>query len=157
MRGQTMIEQKIWKWTGIVLFFFIYSLSFFFSTEAFSQQAGINPPAVPEQKKLTLVDAAMCEGVVGHKPWNRSVAISASVGQVFCFTSFDPVPENTYIYHTWYSRDNPIYKIKLALNTPRWSTFSKIRLRPSDKDLWRVEISDREGKIIAVLRFSIVE
>jgi len=157
MRGQTMIEVKTWKWMGIALFFPVFLSLFFFPPEAFSQEAGKNPPAVPEQKKLTLVDAAMCEGIREHNPWNRSVAISASGGQACCFTSFDPVPENTFIYHKWYLREKLIYKIKLTLNTPRWSTFSKIRLRSSDKGPWRVEISDREGKILAVLRFSIVE
>jgi hypothetical protein len=157
MRGRTMIEVKTWKWIGVALLLSLFFFFFSFPPEAFSQKAETKPPAAPEQKKLTLVDAEMCEGVTEHGPLNRSVAISASLGQAWCFTSFDPVPEDTYIYHKWFLREKLIYKIRLTLATPRWSTFSRIRLRSSDKGPWRVEISDREGKILAVLRFSIVE
>lgn len=50
-----------------------------------------------ESKKLTLVRAVMCEGIQDFKPWNQAVVFSISIGKVSCFTSFDPVPETTYI------------------------------------------------------------
>jgi len=38
-----------------------------------------------------------------------------------------------------------------------WSTYSQIQLRETDKGPWRVEISDQNGKVFDVLRFSITD
>ena len=46
---------------------------------------------------------------------------------------------------------------KLTLNPPKWSSFSSIQLRESDKGPWRVEINNENGDILKVLRFSITE
>jgi hypothetical protein len=47
--------------------------------------------------------------------------------------------------------------VKLSLKTPRWSTFSRMRLRNGEKGPWRVEITDEEGNILGVLRFSVTD
>ncbi|MCD4787302.1 MAG: DUF2914 domain-containing protein, partial [Desulfobacterales bacterium] len=110
-----------------------------------------------ESKKLTLVRAVMCEGIQDFKPWNQAVVFSITIGKVSCFTSFDPVPETTYIYHNWYYRESLSKRMKLFLQPPIWSTFSSIQFREADKGLWRVEITDPEGNIFHVLRFSITD
>ena len=107
--------------------------------------------------KLTLTSAAMCEDVQERLPLYEGVVFSIGIGKVFCYTLFDPVPEKTVITHNWYNRDNLSTKIKLPLQTPRWTTYSAIQLRESDKGPWRVEITDSEGRILQVLRFSVTE
>jgi hypothetical protein len=75
----------------------------------------------------------------------------------YCFTTFDPVPEKTVIYHKWYFRDKLRARVKLSLKTPRWSTFSRIVLRNGEKGPWRVEIADEEENIFGILRFSVTD
>ncbi|HKI48263.1 MAG TPA: DUF2914 domain-containing protein, partial [Desulfobacteria bacterium] len=87
----------------------------------------------------------------------ETIIFSAEHGSVFCFTAFDPVPEKTVIYHHWFKRDQPEREIKLTLKTPKWSSFSKIKIRNVDVGPWRVEILDSEGKILKILRFSVTE
>ncbi len=108
-------------------------------------------------KTLTLAQAVMCEGIQDFSPKNPAVVFSIAMGKVSCFTLFDPVPEKTFIYHNWFHRDKPSNRKKLSLNPPRWSTYSSIQLRETDKGPWRVEISDQRGKILHVLRFSITD
>ncbi len=117
------------------------------------------PPSEPEDKPplLTLADAAMCEKVQNLTPTNSAIVFSASMGQVYCFTRFDPVPKDTFIYHRWYHADDLSTQIRLKLHAPSWSTFSTIQLRENDKGPWRVEISDQQGRIFSVLRFSITD
>lgn len=121
------------------------------------------PVAAQEQKPedgppvLTLVSSAMCEGVQGLTPQNPAVVFSIDLGKVSCFTRFDPVPEKTFIYHSWFREDKLITIVRLALQPPRWSTVSSVQLRQADKGPWRVEVHDREGKIFSVLRFSITD
>lgn len=114
-------------------------------------------PAAAASPQLTLVSAAVCESVKELSPQHSAIVFSIDAGKVSCFSFFDPVPQKIYIYHNWYYRDKPTAKIKLALKSPRWSTFSTIQLRESDIGPWRVEITDQEDKVISVLRFSVTE
>jgi hypothetical protein len=105
--------------------------------------------------KLTLLRAAICEKIKDFAPDNQAVVFSVKIGKIFCFTHFDPVPEKSDIYHSWYYRDKLITKQKLSLRPPRWSTYSSIQLREYDKGPWRVTITDQANKTLGVLRFSI--
>lgn len=104
-----------------------------------------------------LTTALMCEDVRDRQPIDEGVVFSIGTGKVCCYNVFDPVPDTTYIMHNWYNRDNLSTKIKLMLQPPRWTTYSTIQLRETDKGPWRVEITDAQGRLIQVLRFSVTE
>lgn len=87
-------------------------------------------------KQLNLVDAVMCEGVRDLAPVNNSAVFSIASGKVSCFSSFDPVPRQTFIYHLWYHRGELSTKKKLFLKPPSWSTYSSIQLREADRGPW---------------------
>jgi len=106
---------------------------------------------------LTLGKILLCEEIQEGAPINQAVVFSSTVGKVFCYTAFDSVPSKTHIYHTWYLRDRASTKTRLLLGPPRWSTYSSIQLRESDKGPWRVEITDKEGKILGTIRFSVTD
>lgn len=108
-------------------------------------------------KALALVQAVMCEGIKDYRPLNPAIVFSVNIEKVSCFTSFDAVRQRTFIYQEWFHRDRLNTKRKLFLQPPRWSTFSSIQLRETDKGPWRVEITDEQGHILHVLRFSITD
>jgi len=110
------------------------------------------PPA-----KLTLTHAVVCETIEESAPQNQAVVFSTAIGKVYCFTLFDPVPEKTVIFHSWYHQDTLSTKRKLSLRPPRWGTYSSIQLREADKGAWRVEVTDQNGRILQTLRFSITD
>jgi hypothetical protein len=104
-----------------------------------------------------LVQAQMCEDLQERIPQNVTTVFSIERRKAICFTSFDPVPGKTVIYHHWFHRDRPSARIKLSLKPPRWSTYSSIQFRAQDVGPWRVEITDSKGHIFHILRFSITE
>ncbi len=106
---------------------------------------------------IVLVQAEMCEDIQELTPQNTTTVFSIERRKAVCFTSFDPVPFETEIYHHWFHRDRPSARIKLALQPPRWSTYSSIQLRAEDLGPWRVEVTDAKGRIFRILRFSITE
>ena len=136
--------------------FVLLCLDFFSSSQAIPRDLE-STSFTPADKKLTLVEATMCEGIKEYIPQNEAIAFSVTIGKVSCFTSFDPVPEKTVIYHDWFHRDEFSTRIKLSLQPPCWSTFSSIQLREADKGPWRVEVIDHEGNIFSVLRFSVTD
>jgi len=114
-------------------------------------------PAPAQEPKMVLTRAVMCETIEKFKPVNPAVVFPISQGEVFCFSSFDPVRAKTHIFHKWYKQDKLIFNMKLTLSPPKWSSFSRIQIRDADKGPWRVEIVDETGKILKTLRFSMSE
>jgi hypothetical protein len=110
---------------------------------------------VPRGAKLT--QSLMCEEIKNGSPVNQAVIFSISNQKVNCFTAFDPVPKDTFIYHSWFRKDHLSTQQKLVLKSPRWNTFSSIHLRESDIGPWRVEITASDGRILDILRFSVTE
>ncbi len=99
----------------------------------------------------------MCETIERYTPVNEAVVFSIDLGRLSCYTTFDPVPEQTIIYHKWYHRGVLISSKRLTINPPRWSSFTSMQLRATDKGPWQVEVTDADGKIYRTLRFSITD
>jgi hypothetical protein len=112
---------------------------------------------VADADQLKLSEAVMCEEIFSNAPKNPTVVFSVSKENAVSYTLFDPVPQKTVIYHNWYHRDVPNAKIRLELQPPRWSTYSSIQLRETDIGPWRVDITDENGNIFGVLRFSVTD
>jgi hypothetical protein len=119
------------------------------------EQAAPLPAA--DEPKLKLIKAVMGEKVENLVPVKSAIAFSVGIGQVYCYTSFDPVPQPTVIYHRWFHREDLSTQTRLRLYPPKWATYSVIQLRETDKGPWRVEITDHNGRILDVLRFSITD
>ena len=107
--------------------------------------------------RLHLSEAVICESLDNFKPLNPSAVFSVQMGSVMCFTAFDRVPTQTSIYHDWIRQDKLIFRKKLVLKPPSWSSVSSIQLREADKGPWRVEIRDNDGNLLRTLRFSITD
>lgn len=106
---------------------------------------------------LKLGQAVVCEEIRDYMPHNKAVVFGLGVARVYCFTSFETVPDETVIYHNWYRRDRLITTKRLSLKPPQWSTYSSIQLREADKGPWRVEIRDENNQLFQTVRFSIVD
>ena len=114
--------------------------------------APLNPDA-----KLVLVQALVSEDIKEGIPQAASLAFSISAGKVYCYTLFDGISDDTFIFHHWIFRDRPSARIRLTLRAPRWATYSSIQLREADRGPWRVEIVDAGGRILKTLRFSVTD
>lgn len=114
-------------------------------------------PGEPASRGLRLSQAVMGEKVENLLPVRPAIAFSVGIGQVYCFTAFDPVPQPSVVFHRWFHRDELSTQTRLRLYPPKWSTYSVIQLRETDKGPWRVEISDQDGHVLEVLRFSITD
>jgi len=130
---------------GLLIFVALMLLS---ATDSYSEQ----PKA-----RIVLKQAVMCESIENSRPVTPSVVFSISQGEIFCFSDFDPVFEKTYIFHKWYYKDKLISTMKLVLNPPKWSSFSRIQIRYEDRGPWRVEILDVDDTLLQTLRFSMAD
>ncbi len=109
------------------------------------------------KSSLKLDKAAMCEGIADFAPVNPGIAFSVTVGKLICYTQFSGIEGDTSVLHKWYRRDELVTTKILMLKSPRWSTYSSIQLRESDRGPWRVDIVDADNRVLDVLRFSVTE
>jgi hypothetical protein len=123
---------------------------------AYSEDEGREVKAEPA-KVLKLGRAVMCEDIKDYMPYNPAVVFSLEIGKVYCFSSFDVVPDKIYITHDWYRQDRLVTTKRLLLQPPDWSTYSSIQLREADKGPWRVELRDQNQELLRVVRFSITD
>ena len=144
------------KYNLHIFIFVMISCNLFLASHGLPQN-NQDPPITRGSNEPVLDDAVMCEEIRDLTPKNPAVIFSIQIGQVSCFTSFDPVPKKTFIFHKWFHKDKPSTKKKLTLQPPRWATYSTIQLRETDKGPWRVEITDQQGNIFHTVRFTITD
>jgi hypothetical protein len=139
----------------------IYTIFLLLLTVMPGMAIGQSPPeeqlVTVEIKKLALGATATCEMVKNGLPINKAAVFSSALKKVYCYTNFTSVPEKVFTFHNWYLRDRLKASIKLVLRPTRWSTYSAMELRSSDRGPWRVEVTDEEGTVLETLRFSIIE
>jgi hypothetical protein len=140
-------------------YFFIFILLFIGLPNDTSAQDPKKDNSLQQNKtqSIEIVKAVMCGQIKNGKPFDEAVIFSKTIGEVVCFTDFNSIQESALIYHRWFFRDMLNRTTKLTVNPPRWSTYSSIHVRDSDKGPWHVEITDEQGNILQILRFSIVE
>ncbi|MBI4774526.1 MAG: DUF2914 domain-containing protein [Deltaproteobacteria bacterium] len=141
----------------VFLFWISIVLQLTFSLSSALSQGLFGEEEISSAKGPTLERAVLCKELTGCIPKNKAVIFSISYGKVICLTEFDRVPEYTTVLHKWFRKDILVTSIKLALEPPRWSTFSSIELRSADKGPWRVDVVDETGKVLAALRFSVTD
>jgi hypothetical protein len=149
--GQPIMKFKV----RILLSFLLLWFALFPHPDGHSAEEKNGTPLNPQ--KLALVKALMCEGLKERVPYNQAVVFPLGVGRVYCYSEFDPVPKKTAIYHNWYFRGKLSTRVKLNLQPPRWSTYSALNLEEADKGPWRVEITDQEGLVLGIVRFSVTD
>jgi hypothetical protein len=140
----------------ISVFLLICVFSVFWPPTGSAQQDETLTPGESPQT-LNLSQAVMCEDIFANAPRNQTVVFSVAREKAVCFTDFDKVSAQTFVYHNWFYKDIPSARIRLALQPPRWSTFSSIQIRKTDIGPWRVEVTDENGQVLHVLRFSITD
>ncbi len=120
-------------------------------------QEAVTGVVAKDSRGLSLEQAVMCDSIKDFAPVNKAVVFSMEIGKIYCFTSFDHVPQKMVIYHNWYRNDSMVTTKRLTLQPPKWSTFSSIQLREADKGLWRLEIKDQAKRTLKILRFSVTD
>lgn len=124
----------------------------------------LSMPLVAEQEAApgetlspTLKKTVMCEGVQDGLPMGQTIVFDVSNGSAYCWSDFDPVAEDSIVYHQWYRNGELVSSLKLAVHPPRWAAYSSLRLRQADVGPWSLNITNRDGDVLKTLRFSITE
>ena len=131
---------------------------FFAALASFSIQVTAEQGAAPgNAASPTLKKAVLCESIQDGLPVDQTIVFDVSKGFAYCWSDFDPVTEESVIYHKWYRNGEWITSNTLAVHPPRWATVSNLRLRQADVGPWRLDITNESGVVLKTHRFSITE
>ncbi|MGC8916524.1 MAG: DUF2914 domain-containing protein [Thermoanaerobaculum sp.] len=101
----------------------------------------------------TTATAVVCTGVENRTPQGEGKEFPATVGQLFCFSEVKNAQGS--VTHVWFYGDKEVARVELAAKGPRFRTWSKKRIVPSQTGSWRVEVHASDGTLLAEARFEI--
>jgi hypothetical protein len=110
-----------------------------------------------QEETLKITEMAVTTKIVKGNPIDAVRRISStSVKALYCFTRIvNPGGDEGEIKHVWYRDGKPVSEQVLKVRGEKWRTWSK---RPVDRESagdWRVDVLDREGKLLKSVKFRI--
>ncbi len=113
------------------------------------------PSVAEEPDSLVVARAAICTGIEEREPAGADTVFSKDVGKLYCFTQVEGARDSTYIEHVWYHKDREMARVKLAIRSPRWRTWSSKKISEEWTGVWSVEVLSADGKLLKKLRFQV--
>jgi hypothetical protein len=110
----------------------------------------------PGQNELMIESATICWDIVNREVVDAGDTFPSSVEKLYCFTKVTGARPPTTITHIWYYEQTERARVRLAVNSSTWRTYSSKRIRPRDIGQWFVEIVGPGGKILKTLSFQII-
>ena len=107
--------------------------------------------------RLTIEQAVIARQVEKGEPAGEATTFPSDVGQVACFTKVTGASDETFIEHVWSQGDIERARVRLAVRSPAWRTWSTKRIDPAWTGDWTVRIEDAEGRVLDTLTFTIGE
>ncbi len=115
------------------------------------------PITTASETRLSVSSSVMCEEIKDGKPVNVSAVFSKKLDRINCYTRFKPLDRDTTFFEDWYRRDKLNTRKTISLKPNSTWTYAGIFVQESDMGPWRVEITNENGDILHVLRFSITD
>jgi hypothetical protein len=104
---------------------------------------------------LEVADASISSQIINRLPADSLNTVPANVDKLYCYTRVTGAEEVTWITHVWYCGDKELARVRLAINSSDWRTWSSKRVLPQWKGSWRVEVLDAAGQPLLIVPFSI--
>ena len=108
-----------------------------------------------EENSLQIIRDVVTTEVIDREPINDGLVFSASMGPVFYFTEVKGAYTPTHITHTWYYEGQQMAQVPLAIEGPRWRTWSSKQMLKEWNGSWRVEAVDADGNLLSSQTFEV--
>ncbi len=110
----------------------------------------------PAESELSVVESTTCLNVEKRIPEGVSTHFTTNSGAVWAHVQVNNPGDATHIQMLW-KRDNEVRaQMRLRVGkSPRWRTWSRMRLRQFDVGEWTVEVRDDDGLLIHELLFDV--
>ena len=102
---------------------------------------------------LQVVEGTICTDVVDRTCENANTRFSASTDRLYCFTRIMGAQDDTYVTHVWYFGDMERARVKLAVRSPNWRTFSSKKIQFHEIGAWHVDVLGPDDQVLMTIPF----
>lgn len=118
----------------------------------------VSAPMEMVEKAIGLkVEARLGTGVKEREIIGEAYSFPSSIRKVYCWTLVAGAEELTEITHVWYYGEKKMAEVKLAIESPRYRTWSYKTILPEWVGEWRVEVVDAIGNLLKSISFEVVK
>jgi hypothetical protein len=118
-----------------------------------------SPPPVPAASSsgLRVLRAYVCKGIEQGEPTEagKSFVPQDGVLRLCCFSEIAGAAGPDTVFHVWRWGDREMVRVALEVKSARWRTWSTKRILDEWRGEWHVDVTDREGSVLASLEFSV--
>lgn len=107
--------------------------------------------------RLTIEQAVIARQIEQREPVGEATTFPSDVARLVCYTKVLGAAGETFIEHIWSRGDVEHARVRLAVRSPAWRTWSTKRINPDWTGEWTVRIEDAEGRVLDTLMFTIGE
>jgi hypothetical protein len=104
---------------------------------------------------LEVAEGTICQDIVNRQPIDVGNSFDASVGTLYCLTKITGAYGPTEITHVWYFGDTERARVKLAVNSASWRTYSSKRIQAHEIGAWHVDVLGPGGDVLQTMEFTI--
>lgn len=109
----------------------------------------------PNGDSLMVARDTVTTEIIDREPVNDGAAFSSEMGAVYYFTEVSGADTPTNITHIWYYEGRRMAQIPLAVEGPRWRTWSSKRILQEWTGSWKVEAVGPDGTILSSQAFEV--
>jgi hypothetical protein len=117
---------------------------------------GSEPVDAPERSRLSVLEAATCLNVESRIPEGISSHFSTDSGAVWAYVKVNNPGKKSHITMVWKRDDQVRARMRLPVgSSPRWRTWSRMRIRQYDMGEWTVEVRDDNDLLLKEILFDV--
>ena len=105
--------------------------------------------AAAHADSLSVTNIAFGTGIENHALIGVDTSFSAAIGRLYCWTLVADAGAGDTIYHTWTIRGYVAQRVALPVRGYRFRTHSFKTLGEKLSGIWKVEVTDRNGRLLA--------
>ena len=104
---------------------------------------------------LQVAEGTICTDVVDRTCKNTNTRFPSFTDRLYCLTRIVGAQDDTYVTHVWYFGDTERARVKLAVRSPNWRTFSSKKIQLHEIGDWHVDVLGPEDQVLLTVPFEI--
>jgi hypothetical protein len=117
---------------------------------------GAAPLGEPASAPPRVLSSALAADVTAREPAGVASAFTAGTDQVYAWFQLENAGPPTAVTVTWLRDGEARAEVSLEVGTsPRWRTWARRRLAPTDAGAWTAELRDPSGALLDTLHFTV--
>lgn len=118
-----------------------------------------NTPVIEENiNELIIRDIAICKKIENRQPIGTDIYFTNFVDSLFCYTRIQNLGPKQEVRHNWYYKDKLIQPISYNVRRSNiYRSWTKKTILPHQIGVWRVDVLNKNNKILASKEFHITQ